>query len=581
MNKLYKTGFITVFVLCAVVCNGQQILVDSIGRSKLLKVSGGISAMTTVYGTNATANSRDPFNYFLTGNINVNVYGFNVPLSFSYSNRTFSYAQPFNQFSLHPSYKFIQTHVGWCSTSFSPYSISGHSFWGAAIETKPPKTNLTVSAMYGRLLKAIEMDSTNVFVLPTYKRMGYGAKLAYDKKASGINMSYFSAADNRTSLKTNPSGMGIFPESNHVATAEIHTTIWKQLRFSTEYGISIFNRDVYNKQEIKPIPGTDIKDTNIVKSSGGQFKYHAIKANLSYTIPKLGSSLGIGFERIDPGYRTLGTYFFNNDFQNLTVNFSKSFAKNKVMFSGNIGVQNDDLKKNKISNMQRVVHSYALNVTPSRKLNSSLTYSNFSAFTRIKQPFQLINQVTPYDNWDTLSLYRQVSQTASINMSYQMGASSKQQSLALSLTFQDTKDQQGNVVQGSTGSKFTNANVSYNITISQSNTNISVATNLFVNRFANISNMLAFGPTLVITQPFFNKKLPVNFSTAYNVNKVNNINQGSIINLRLGANYVYQQKHAFNISMVTLMRKNATVNNTIGNARTIETTAQLGYNYNF
>ena len=67
--------------------------------------SGNLSATTEIYSTTDTGSSRDPVTYVLAGDCNVSYRNFNVPFSVIYSDRNFSYSQPFNRIGFSPQYK--------------------------------------------------------------------------------------------------------------------------------------------------------------------------------------------------------------------------------------------------------------------------------------------------------------------------------------------------------------------------------------------------------------------------------------------------------------------------------------------
>src|SRR5690606_9843526 len=92
-----------------------------------------------------------------------------------------------------------------------------------------------------------------------------------------------------------------------------------------------------------------------VKWNQSTVVYNAIKANATYSFSFM--SIGAGYERIDPEYRTLGAYYFNNDLENITLNASTALFKKKVTISANGGLQRDDLEKTKASSMKRTVGS--------------------------------------------------------------------------------------------------------------------------------------------------------------------------------------------------------------------------------
>lgn len=147
---------------------------ETIGKEKALTVSGGLSLNQIFYAANGVALRRDPYSYFASGNVNFSLYGWDVPLSFSYSNQNTAFQQPFNQYSIHPTYKWITGHLGYSSMTFSPYTVNGHIFLGGGIELAP-EGKWKLSALYGRFLKAVEPDTlTAQNVVPSFKRMRKG-----------------------------------------------------------------------------------------------------------------------------------------------------------------------------------------------------------------------------------------------------------------------------------------------------------------------------------------------------------------------------------------------------------------------
>jgi len=60
-------------------------------KEKPFKLSGGLSVNQILYGINGIEARRDPYTYFLSGNINLSVYGWNIPFSGTYSNQEFQY----------------------------------------------------------------------------------------------------------------------------------------------------------------------------------------------------------------------------------------------------------------------------------------------------------------------------------------------------------------------------------------------------------------------------------------------------------------------------------------------------------
>jgi hypothetical protein len=130
--------FLTVVSLILLsVTSGFTQNIETIGKSKAVSVTGGVSLNQVAYAVRGIESRRDPYTYYASGNINFSLYGWSVPLSFAYSNHRTTFQQPFNQYSLNPTYKWITAHAGYTSMSFSPYTVSGHIFFGGGVDLAP------------------------------------------------------------------------------------------------------------------------------------------------------------------------------------------------------------------------------------------------------------------------------------------------------------------------------------------------------------------------------------------------------------------------------------------------------------
>ena len=545
---------------------------ESIGNEKPLKVSGGISANQIFYAVDGIERRRDPYSYFLTGNLNFDLYGWSVPFSFSLSNQNSSFQQPFNQYGLHPTYKWATAHLGWASMTFSPYTLSGHLFRGAGVELAPTE-KFKFSAMYGRLQKAVEADSVNG-TQPFYRRLGYGFKASYGSGADHVDVIMFRAKDDESSLSRVPEEEGVLPEENLVFSIAGGKMLFERLLLSAEFASTAITRDT-RATEISPETNKLFDNMgNLFTPRASSAYYNAYKTELTYKAQTY--SLGIGYERVDPGYRTLGAYYFNNDLENITANGTLSLLSGKLNLGANAGVQRDNLDKTKVSTLERVVASINVAYSPGQKLNLNATYSNFQTFTNIRPQFVDINQLTPYDNLDTLN-FTQISQNANLNVVYLLQSSKeKRQNLNINFSFQDAADEQGGVQQNS-GTQFYNINTAYSLSIVPKNMSVTAAFNLSRNE-SGIADATTYGPTLSVNRSFLERKLRAVFSTSWNSSYSNGELTNRILNLRLNGGYTYKKKHNINLSLVSLRRS---TNSEQGANAFTEFTGTLGYGYNF
>ena len=540
----------------------------NIGKAKWLKVNGGISASSVFYEGEST---RDPFAYFINGNLNFNIKGvYNIPLSFSYTNQEFETNRPFsfNRLSIHPSYKWITTHIGDVSMTFSPYTLSGHQFTGFGVDLAPDKP-FQISAMYGRLLEESEYNESDSQSQPAYKRFGYGIKAAYQFENFDLAVIGFKASDDKNSISNPiPVSFGISPKDNFVASIESNFKIFKKAQIHAEFASSAITEDTNaDGEEESASPLSLFIDNNVTTQH-----YKAFNVDLSY--PVANGNVGVGYERIDPDYKTLGAYFFNNDLENITVNASQSILKGKVNIAVNGGLQRDDLENKKQTQLQRIVSSVNLGYTPNEKLNFTGGYSNFQSFTNIKNQFDYINDVAAQDNLDDQE-FQQISQNATIGASYQFtNTKQKKSNLNVNFSLQSAVNKQGNETTENGDSNFYNAATTYSHSLPEKNLSIAASANTSYSTIGN-ENTLTVGPTITVNKQFFDKKVRTTASTSYNQNLNDGEKQSEVLNIRLNGGYVYAKKHNFNLSLLSQFR------NSIASNQASDFTATLSYSYSF
>lgn len=547
---------------------GQNL--ESIGKEKPVSVSGNISANQIFYGVHGIESRRDPYTYYASGNITFSLYGWSVPLSMSFSNQNTSFQQPFNQYSLHPNYKWITGHFGYVSMSYSPYTVNGHTFLGAGVDLAP-EGKWKFSALYGRFLKAVEPDSTGYNT--AFKRMGYGFKASYGEGGNFAEMILFHAKDDLNSISYIPDSLDILPQENLVLSIGGGKKIFGNLFVKAELSVSALSKDIRAEEAGDGNVLTKAKFLYTPRTSSSY--YNAFKSSLAYQ--EEGYSIGVSYERIAPQYRTLGAYYFNNDLENITANGAVAMLQGKMNVAVNAGVQRDNLDKSKISTMRRLVSSVSVGYAPSQKLNMGLSYSSFQTYTNIRSQFVDINQLTPYDNLDTLN-YTQISQNVTLTGVYMFGRNeSRRQTLNMNFTVQDAADKQGEVDQDS-GVRFYNANTAYALNLVPQNMMVSVSFNASLNQGAG-TDTRTMGPTAAVSRTFFEKKLRTTLSSSYNNTYNNSVLVSRIINGRVNGGMTWKKKHNINLSVVVVNRSSQ------GNEGTsqsfTEFTGTLGYSYSF
>lgn len=567
----FKIPWITLyFSFFLSIASAQTVDLETLGKGKAFKLGGGISSNGVFYNSNQEL-GREPFTYFLQGNLNINFYQFSMPVSYSYSNQgeQLNYNLPFslNRLSLHPKYKWVQGHIGSVAMSFSPYTLNGHQFTGGGVELTPDGP-WKFSAMAGRLLKATEFDGGEQSI-PAFQRMGYGLKVGFEQERYSAGVIMFYAKDDINSIASVPDEQEITPKENVVLSLEGSYKIMENLQMNAAYATSAITQDL--RALPLRIKSGGLAGLLLKKRTSTQY-FDAIRAGLDYSFDK--STLGVAYERIAPGYETLGAYFFNNDFENITLNASTVLFDTKLSLTFNIGYQRDDLKNQKERAMNRTVGSLNATYNASELLTITGSYSNFTTFTNSKvDQFEVINDDNLLDDaYDVLD-YKQLSQNANINLNYILSKKEElQQNLNVNYALADVSNSEDGVVRIGNASTFHNGNVAYTLGFPNKGMNVTTALNGTLNTVGT-ENASTWGPTLNVNNKFLENTLSTNFGVSHNTSNSKTA-KTSVTNLRANLSYVLKEKHNFNLNVIQLFKSLPTGNRN-------ELTITFGHSYSF
>ncbi len=370
-------------------------------RENRSSVHGSLSATGTYYHAAGMQARRSPLTGILAGNFTVNVKGFEMPFAFTYSDQNRSFRQPFNQFGLSPRYKWLTVHLGYRNINFSKYVLGGHTVFGAGAELNPGKFRF--GFMYGRLNKSTN-QAVNILRPTTDTLMDFNRKMMSMKIGFGTQKSYFDinllrAYDDSLTGHGDYDLHDVFPAANLVGGVHTRLQLGSHLFFEGEGAYSIYTDNQNSLLEPEGIPATVQKIIPINASSSGKL---AVEGRLMYQNAKA-FRLGVTYRRIAPGYRSMGTYFLNNDVENMTLNGGFRMLKKKMQLSGSIGLERNNLQLSRNATTHKTIGSVNLNYNPSAKFGITATYSNYSIN---QQPgrIQIADSVKLYQTNGTLMI---------------------------------------------------------------------------------------------------------------------------------------------------------------------------------
>lgn len=553
---------------------GQSVLAQSVnlgtvGKAKPLVVSGGLGA-NAIFSA-GLPNADAPFNYFLSGNLNLNFFGtINVPLTFNYSDRRLDLSQgySFNQFSLHPTYKWVTAHIGTNYMTFSPYTLNGHQFVGVGVEATPGKWN--VQAMAGRLLRDQYTDTT--ITGPTFRRMGYGLKVAYNPGKYLVGLTLFGAQDDPSTI---PETLRRFddqvvtPKENRVVGLNFGTTLFHALQLNAEYANSVITKDQspnYERVPVRSMAGL------FVRGNATSESYNALKVAVNYNIARTKTIVGAGYERIDPNYTTLGGYYFVNDLANYTVNASQTLRGGKLQLSTNVGLQEDDIRKQKVMRQHRLVGSLVASAQLQEGFSMGINYSNFRSYRFLNDTYSRLVRV-PGQIIDTLA-YSLVSQTMGYTMNKVLVKTETRSSqLNVVVTYVGSQSARANIKDTDSKTRILNTSLTYSLGFLPQKAALNASISYFRNALPT-GIIQGIGPTIGIQKTFLESLNTTLTVSALNVNtNLTGLEGGTTslaLNAQLLANMRVGRHHAFNFLTAVVSTQPATYVN--GN---------VGYNFSF
>lgn len=522
-------GFI-VFLCMSVRLHAQDI--EAALKSKWLETSGGVNLSGLYNHTTRNESYRLPLSYMFSGNINFRIKGIiDAPFTFLYSNLGSALTQPsFNQTAFHPRYKALQAHVGTIAASWSPYTVGGHVFSGAAVEYAP--RNWNIAALYGRFVKATDpQGNVEGNVLPAFRRMGRGVRLGYRRQAGLFEATYFSAEDDAGSISPPLPQTGITAKANSVFGLKWQQKLLRNISFQFDGGLSRMQEDVRSPETLR--------------------SFAAFKSNLVFA--RKTSQWTLNYERVDPGYRTLGAYYFNNDLENISLGGNFSLLRKKLQIQSQAGLQRDNLNRSKWSSMLRQVGMLSVQYRPGKKTQIHTSWSNFLSYTNIRPYTDYQNQLNPLLSWDTLN-FRQISSNLNVGAQTEISNNNRtSRRISLSAVHQNSADSRNGKLLNSNA--FINAGLSYVSIQKQSGRQLSCS---FFASSVDVAGkrLMNYSPVLSISGSVWHKKLKSAISASPSFVFQHSTLQNRILNLRWNNQLTLQKKHNLQLSCLWLHSSN-------------------------
>lgn len=370
---------------------------SGLAKRKPFTIGGEVGAECSSF-LSSPKNFNRPFSYLLNVSLNPAVYGISLPIQLSFGQDGFNFKHPFNILQITPSYKWIKAYIGRTSMTMSPYGLAGIGFDGAGVELRPDFLPVSLSAMFGRLQKEDVGDSLRP---PAYRRLAYGFNIGWVHRKQQLDVHFFHAWE-RDPV---PAGAAAMPQRNLVLSWQGRFPIADIVTLSTEGGLSWLQSRA-----------AELAEDAAAKAGTG---FSKATPGLAFKVRAQAFGAELAYERQGAQFHSMGRFYSGGDLESVSIGYSGDF-KQKWRFSGRLGWQRDNLRKDRQSRMNRLAADLQLHYSSDGPWEAAVSYSNFTTHTRLL-PMQVEpGAYVPIAHPDSLR-NTQLSQQAQARFSYRIG----------------------------------------------------------------------------------------------------------------------------------------------------------------
>lgn len=366
MNTLIKKALLLLVVVLLGISSSKAI--EDPRKKDPLIITGSMGLQSTLYYSSG-GSYASPLNYSMYANMNVNLYGYNMPFAFYYSANNYSFSYPQFAFNFSPSYKGWTLHLGKRSMPFSSY-VYNLPFNGAGIEYKSPKSGFRFGLFYGVLREAVNFEPGEMpSGKPVYKRSGWGIKVGYGNSRTFADIYLFRSQDHQSSID-DIWHEDIFAQENIVLGLRGRWQIIKQLSLTGNLATSIFSTDTKAPQ----LPGEEaekyedlfnVRYTSLMRWAGD--------VTLAATFRRV--SLSLFYKHIQPDYMSMGVSYMNNNYHNIGT--AANLRLGNITLGGNFSFQEDNVSRDQLYTTRGLTYSANASMPIGNKISLSANYNGY------------------------------------------------------------------------------------------------------------------------------------------------------------------------------------------------------------
>lgn len=345
--------------------------------------SGNIGLQTHAYTTTRDFNRREPLGALLTANAEYSILGFTSGLDIRYSTDTNEFRQNMNRIQFNGSWRWITLSAGDVMPAYSEFGLRGTQLRGGEIRLSPGP--LYFNATAGQINKAIQRPDGGLARQVAFERWLYAFAIgAGDENGSNFDISGFYGKDNENSLpdsvRANLAGTTLLPAENVGLTPKFQLSFFEEaFKIGAETTVSAYTRDQTSPKISKQ--DVDVPDflINLFQPRNSTRVTYAGIAHTGLNLDLF--SMRAEFERIMPGFESMGLRQLRDDQQTLSLYPSFNFIDGRLTIDGTFMVSEDNLLDNRLSTQNRQNMSLNTNARLTDSFSLGGGYSRFLAYT--------------------------------------------------------------------------------------------------------------------------------------------------------------------------------------------------------
>lgn len=372
--------------------------------------SGSVGLQSHAYTTTREVNRKQPLGALLTANVDFSILGFESGANIRYSTDNNKFRQSLNRFNFYGSWRWITLSAGDVNPGYGNYALSGTTIRGGELNLSPGP--VFVDLAFGRVNRAVYDFSANRARRPTFERWLYALQAGVGKEqGSNFSLAAFYAEDKIDSVPdisniTNyKPGLLSPPAENLGFTPKFQVSMFEEaFKFGAETTVSAYSRDQRSPKLSTGESEIPAFLTNLFTPRSSTRLSYAGLAHTDFTFDVF--QMRAQYERIMPGYESLGMRQLRDDQHTITLAPAFQFFDQKWTLDGSFSLSEDNLLGNRISTQTRQNINLNTMVQVSEQLNLGGGYTRFHSYTtsdnsasqgehkQVSQVFQLFPSFT-------------------------------------------------------------------------------------------------------------------------------------------------------------------------------------------